>query len=103
MHGHVYVEVDVDGKKYAVDAWFNGDIIPKSEHEEAVSNYYQGISEAHHADTLTGEDNQISLDESYENAELARLVWYQNESHYVSIARAMWAKGKIKHPNRGTF
>jgi len=102
MHGHVYVEVDVDGQKLAVDAWFGGDIMPKSEHEKVVSSYYQGISEAHQADLLTGKDHQKSLDDSYENAELARLVWYQNESRYVGIARETWAKGKIKHPNRGS-
>lgn len=103
MHGHVYVEVDVGGELYAVDAWFGGEVKPKDQHEKDVSMSYKEISKAKELDLSIGKEHQTSLDASYEDWEKARLVWYKNEARYREIAEKVWSEGETSHVNRGSL
>jgi len=133
MFGHVYVEVDIDGKPYAVDAWLNGEVLPKALHEQRVAIEHPSIKplpptldisaiKAKPKETLTEKEQQIkeeqfakvrtlkdeagyneSLETNYNQADEAKLIWYQNEARYRKLAISKWTTtGKSTHPNRGS-
>ncbi|AOY83341.2 DUF4157 domain-containing protein [Moorena producens JHB] len=116
MMNHVYVEVTIDGKQYAVDAWFNAktkedtrELLTKEEHEAKVTKAYKGISSLTKNDVSSfeekkkGIENQESIEKSYEKFDVARKTWYENEHKYKKIAEKIMKQGKTEHVNRGVF
>jgi hypothetical protein len=107
MHGHVFVEVSIGEEVYAVDAWIadgrQPSVLLKSEHSLLVESLHEAIKVADSRDHASLREYQKSIDDAYENADVAKQVWYENEAKYRELAIKNWDSELGVYPGRGAL